>query len=333
VLQKVDSAGTRAAVVVDRHDQFVGLLTDGDARRAILSGASLDDEVDTFVNRSAFALDESVDNPSIRKFMAERGIVVLPILNLERQVVNVYFRYGFESRPIYPNLAVIMVGGLGTRLRPLTDKLPKPMIEVGGKPILERILEGLRSEGIVKIVLAVGYKSEIIKEYFGNGDAWDLNITYVEEDVPLGTAGALGLLDPSPDQHFLVMNGDVLHGIGLHRVLDEATKDDVDFLVVGRRHETQLSYGVLDVSGGLVTRIVEKPTYVSLINTGIYVCHPRVLANLPKSIPVSMTDFIDHLIKMQFQVAVFESDDPWVDVGRFDELQYVQRLESFDERT
>jgi NDP-sugar pyrophosphorylase family protein len=225
------------------------------------------------------------------------------------------------ARPARPNAAVIMAGGLGMRLRPLTEDTPKPMLKVGNKPLLETIIETLVEHRIHDIFLSINYKADTVRRYFGDGSQWGAAIRYIEEDERMGTAGALGLIDPRPDTPLLVVNGDVLTKIHFGSLLDYHHDKGAQATMCVREYDFQVPFGVVRMEGDRIADIDEKPVQRFFVNAGMYVLDPAVLDLVPESGRFDMTELFNFAIKADFHATVFPIREYWLDVGRIDDFQ------------
>ena len=318
----LDAVASQILLVTDSKDKLLATLTDGDVRRAILAGKSFSRPVVEIANHTPRVMPAQAPADEILKAMQSYYVHHMPLVDHAGCVVGIA---GLESplaeeAPL-PNRAVVMAGGKGTRLYPLTRDLPKPMIELAGRPILELIVEGLVARGITHIYISVNYHAEIIKNHFGDGKAFGATIEYLEETEPLGTAGALRLLPSDIDLPILVMNGDVLTKADFRSLIDFHADSQADAVIAVRAYDIEVPYGVVAVDGNRLTSIEEKPTQSFLVNAGVYILGPSVLSNLPETARFDMTDLIDHMRKNDKRIDVFPLREYWLDIGRPDELK------------
>jgi NDP-sugar pyrophosphorylase family protein len=248
--------------------------------------------------------------------MKARSIRQVPVLDAERRLVGIHFLEALIGTTEKPNAAVIMAGGEGRRLRPFTDARPKPMMEVAGRPILERIVLHLVGYGIKRIFLSVNYLAHAIRDHFGDGERFGCAIEYLHEDEPLGSGGALSLLPPGIAHPLLVMNGDLVSQFDVARMLEQHGRDRAEATIAARHHQVDIPFGVLDVDGGHLVQLTEKPSAHYLINAGIYVLEPRLLAAIPRNRFYPMTDLFECLLKQGKRVSVYRLEEDWIDVGR-----------------
>lgn len=318
------------ALVVDQSRHLMGTVTDGDIRRAILAGVDLGQPVEVLLrnrkppgrSRPVVAL-AGTSRARLLQMMGRTGVRHIPLLNKSGQVVDVALLDELVSNEELPLTAVVMAGGFGTRLRPLTDHVPKPMLPVDGKPLLEHIIEQLRLAGIRRVNITTHYKGEVIEEHFGDGSNYGVSIKYVDEKQPLGTAGALSLLGDS-DGPMLVINGDILTRVDLRAMLDFHHQHEADMTVAVRQHEVQIPYGVVEADGVNIRGVVEKPVKRFLINAGIYLLAPTVYRLVPAGRRYDMTELIQDLIGRGDRVICFPVPEYWLDIGHMADYARAQ---------
>jgi dTDP-glucose pyrophosphorylase len=318
-------------LVVDDQRRLLGTVTDGDVRRAILDNVGLGDAVEVLLARKSQSnLAKPVTAPANSSRDAQLAmfqqlpISHLPLVDKDQRVVDLVTIRDFVPDDTIPPQAVIMAGGMGTRLRPLTDELPKPMLPVGDRPLLELIIDQLKQAGISRVNLTTHYKKEAIIEHFGDGDDFGVDIRYVEEDQPLGTAGALSLLSGPVDEPLLVINGDILTRVDFRAMHKFHQDHEADMTIAVRQYEIQIPYGVIENEGANVTGITEKPQVYHLINAGIYLLEPTVIQFIPKEQPYDMPELITRLIAEGRRVVSFPIPEFWLDIGQFADYQAAQ---------
>ena len=307
--------------VVDDEMLLLGTVTDGDIRRGILNGFPLESPISTVMNSLPFIEQEGRKNVYYKKRMRERKLKQLPITSSDNILQRILFSDELELAIKKDNKVVLMVGGLGTRLRPLTEKTPKPMLNVGNKPILETIIESFKGYGFTNFVLSVNYKKEMIMDYFQDGSHLGVNITYIEETKRLGTAGALSLLSDKPSEPFFVMNGDLLTKINFEQLLDFHYETDSAATMCVREYEYQIPYGVIQTENHKLLSIVEKPVHKSFVNAGIYVLNPTVLNYVPSGEFYDMPELYKKLMNEHDKVSAFPLREYWLDIGRLDDYE------------
>jgi dTDP-glucose pyrophosphorylase len=315
-LEVIDKAAMRIAIVVDSDKKFLGTLSDGDIRRALLASLSLEDSIKNVYYKECTTVLESDSKESIIQTAIKNKVYQIPILSKEKHIVDVLDLATLLSVTKRKNKVVLMAGGLGTRLRPLTENTPKPLLQVGNKPILQTIIENFASHGFENIVISLNYKSHMIREFFKDGKEFGVNIEYIEEDKRLGTAGALSLLQENPNEPFFVMNGDLLTNVNFAELLDFHTSSNSTGTMCVREYQYQIPYGVIETSEEQITSIVEKPTQKFFVNAGIYLLNPSVLQHVPKDEFYDMPTLFEKLIAEQHTVLSFPIHEYWLDIGQ-----------------
>jgi dTDP-glucose pyrophosphorylase/CBS domain-containing protein len=324
VIRNLDETGLQIALVVSAAGVLLGTVTDGDIRRGLLRGLDLGGHVDAIMQREPLVVPPSLGREIVLQLMQANKFHQLPVVDPERRVVGLHLWDELLVPARRPNLMVIMAGGRGTRLRPYTESCPKPLIKVGGKPMLEHIVERARAEGFMQFVVAVHYLGEMIEEYFGDGSRWQVEIRYLREAEPLGTAGALALLEPRPGAPFVVSNGDVLTDIHYGELLDFHSRHGAAATMAVRLHEWQHPFGVVRSKGVDITGFEEKPVSRSHINAGIYVLEPAALDVLRAGEPCDMPALFLRLQQRTARTIVYPMHEPWLDVGRSADLERAQ---------
>jgi dTDP-glucose pyrophosphorylase len=325
-IEAVDRSGAGIALLVDEDCHLIGTITDGDVRRAILHGVSMDVAAAALLDyrpeeyRRPTVAPLGTERPEILQLMQSRGIRHVPVLDDEGRVVDLVWLNELVKECELPLRAVVMAGGHGTRLRPLTEELPKPMLPMGDRPLLELIIEQLRQAGIRQVSLTTHYKEEAIVQHFGDGQDFGVEIRYVREDQPLGTAGALSLLDESAEP-LLVINGDILTRLDLRAMLDFHREQQAEMTVAVRRYEFSVPYGVVETEGTAVVGISEKPTIRHFVNAGIYLLNPEVCRYIPDGQHYDMPDLISRLVTEGHRVVSFPVREYWLDIGRIEDYQ------------
>jgi len=309
------------ALVVDENRRLLGTVTDGDIRGAVLAGRDLDSPITALLeakagtqySRPVTALS-STGRSELLRLMQQHVVRQIPLLDEGGRVVDLATLD--ELVPVDgPQVqALIMAGGAGTRLRPLTDQLPKPMLPVGGRPVMARIIDQLKAAGISQVNVATHYLSDKIRDYFGNGTEFGVELQYVDEEQPLGTAGALGLMKP-PVQPLLVINGDVVTEVNFLAMLTFHREHKATATVGVRKFDLSVPYGLVETEGPLLRELAEKPTLSFFINAGIYLLEPDACRQVPSGRRFEMTDLIRLLLTQQKKVASFPIHEYWLDIG------------------
>ena len=318
-MRSLDRSETQIVLVVDGL-RLLGTATDGDIRRGLLAGATLDSPLAAHMNRRFFSVGPGAGRAEVLELMQARQIVQVPVVDDDMNVVGLHLLHEMLGVAERDNHAVIMAGGRGTRLAPLTESVPKPMLPVAGRPILERILLHLVGCGIRHVYLAVNYRAEMIEDYFGTGHAIGCRIEYLREDEPLGTGGALALLPRPPSHPLLVMNGDLITQVNVGGLFEFHERGDQTVTMAVRKYYHTIPYGCVDTRGSELVGFDEKPTISRLVNAGMYVLDPDVVGLVQAGESLSMPDIIQRALDRGDTVRVREIDEDWIDVGRHEEL-------------
>lgn len=320
-----DSRGI--ALVTDHSRRLLATITDGDIRRAILAGDQLDQTVASLVARKQqppISASEDTSADEQVQLMQRHGIRQLPLLDQQGMIVGLTLLDELIQAPDCPIQAVIMAGGIGKRLRPLTDHTPKPMLPIRGKPLLERTISRLKMAGIRHINITTGYLPEKITSYFGSGNGMGVELNYVRESQPLGTAGALGLLRDS-NETLLVLNGDILTGVDFRSMLDFHRRHKAELTVGVRQYGVEVPFGVVETDKGVVHSLREKPTVDFLVNAGVYLLEPSAKELIPSGQRFDMTDLIGMLLQSHRTVMSYPIVEYWIDIGRLDDFQRAEQ--------
>ena len=327
----MDASALGIVLVVDREGKLLGTITDGDVRRAVLALVDLDQPVSVLLARKAgspyahpITAHVSADEAVYLSKLKDHNILQLPILDKEDRVVGLVTLDEFVPSPALPLRAVIMAGGSGTRLHPLTEHLPKPMLPVGGRPLMEIMLERLRDAGIRHVKVATHHKGEKITEYFTDGKEFGVELSYISEEQPLGTVGALGLLE-CLSETTLVMNGDILTELDFRAMLSYHKEHEADLTVAVRHYDVQVPYGVVECEGSTVHRLNEKPSFGFFVNAGIYLLEPSVHRFIPNGTRLDMTELIQRLLDEGRPIVSFPIREEWLDIGHHADYRQAQR--------
>lgn len=320
VMQVIDRAGTQIALVTDENGHLLGIATDGDIRRALLRGEGLETPVNKFMNANPVTGLSDEDPSAWQRTMQRHSLRFLPLLN-DQGCVQELVRVDSIKEPERDNIAVLMAGGLGTRLRPLTEHEPKPLLKVGDKPILETIVESFVAQGFRRIKMCINYRGQMIRAHFGDGSAFGAQIEYIEETKRLGTAGALSLLRERPEHPFFVMNGDLLTKVDFVRLLEFHKKQTNAATLCVREYRYQIPYGVVQLDKYRIVRVKEKPVQYYNVNAGIYLLEPAVLDHIPPDQYFDMTTLIEQAIASHVRVGSFPLREYWMDIGRMEDFE------------
>jgi len=314
-IRVLDSAATGIVLVVDKDNRLKGAIGDGDIRRGFLRGETLDSPIVQVMNAKAFTVPMGTSRAQVLDIMKARKFNQVPIVDVEGKVVGLHLLNKLISDAQLPNAAVIMCGGKGERLGKLTKSTPKPMLQVAGRPILERIVLHLLSHGVTHIYLAVNYLKEIIMDYFGDGSKLGCHIEYLEETQPLGSGGPLSLLPPQ-EHPVVVMNGDLITDINISRMVEFHEQNNYHATMGYTTYKHTVPFGCLEVEDGRILDIIEKPTVIKRANAGIYVISSDAIATVPKDQYFMITDIFGNALKNDFPCGAYPVDGDWIDVGQ-----------------
>ena len=324
-IEAITEGNLQIALVVDSENKLLGTVTDGDIRKAILAGKDLNITAGEAMRSQPITSASKTPRATILKLLRENRIHQMPLVDDQGRVVDVLTVDDMIGAAHKPNAVVIMAGGLGTRLHPLTEETPKPMLKVGGKPILETIIQSFIDQGFTNFFVSVNYKANIISEYFGDGSRLGAKINYLHEKSRLGTAGGLSLLPRDVHAPIIVMNGDLLTRISVDALLDFHERESAVATMVVREDHYQVPYGVVEVDGTQIVGVEEKPIQRHLVNAGIYVISQDGLKNIPGDTFYDMPTHFAKLSANGHRTAAFPLHEYWVDIGRLDELERAQR--------
>ena len=320
-VEKITENRKQFVLVVNEEMQLLGMVTDGDIRRGILRGFSTDERLDKIMNPHPITASGDEDREDIAKKMRQSQIRQCPIVDKDKRLLGIEYLEDYLIGPKIENWVVIMAGGLGKRLHPLTEHKPKPLVKVQGKPILESIITDLRGHGFRKIFLTVNYKSEMIEEYFRDGREYGVDIHYIRENKRLGTAGSLSLLKEIPEYPLLVMNSDLVTDVNYEGLLHFHKDHNASATMCVREYDFEVPYGVVETDNYRITDLREKPVEQFYINAGIYVLQPEVLKFIPRDTFYNMTDLFERLIENDLKPHAFPVLEKWIDVGRLEDLE------------
>ncbi|MBF0353787.1 MAG: nucleotidyltransferase family protein [Alphaproteobacteria bacterium] len=320
-IRVLEGSPYKICLVADKERRLLGTITDGDVRRAILRGQTVDSQARQAMKTTPTTAVVGEPPESLRDVMLRLDLSQIPLLDLQGRVAGLTtlksLAHAGEPRE---NWVVLMAGGLGNRLRPLTEDVPKPMLKVGRKPLLETILETLRSHEFRNFYISVNYKADMIMAHFGDGEKWKCTINYLEESDRLGTAGALGLIGRTPAHPLIVMNGDVLTNVDFSSLLDFHIEQGAKATMCVREFDFQVPYGVVNIDDHRITGIVEKPVHSFFVNAGIYVIDPDLLTLVPTQGSFDMPDLFTRALAMGMTTAAFPIREYWTDIGRIDDF-------------
>jgi len=327
-LQIIENCATQLALIVDQNNILLGVVTDGDVRRGILSGVSLQDAVSKIMNVKPITALAGEPHHNLLSKMKHAGVAQIPIIDASKKVMGVRFLKEFWQPNQKNNIVILMAGGKGRRLRPLTDNCPKPLLKIGDKPILQTVIERFEQSGFDNFYLAVHQHAEKIQDYFQDGSEFGVKIQYLYEPELLGTAGALSLLPEKPTDSFIVMNADLITNIDFSRLLEFHKTQKASATVCVQSQEVQIPFGVVNLKGSTIASIEEKPVHRYLASAGIYVLEPHVLQLVPDKKAIDMPELLDKLINSNNSVSAFALHEDWLDIGRPEDFKTAQKLYS-----
>jgi len=329
-IKNLDDSALQIALAVAEDGTLIGTITDGDIRRALLRGFDLNSPIESIINRNSLVVPPHLGREMIRELMQANKIHQLPVVDEARKVVGLHLLDEILAPTNRQNLFIVMAGGKGVRLRPHTENCPKPMLPIGGKPMLEHIIEKAKSEGFRHFLISLFYLGHMIEEYFGDGADRGIRIEYVRENSPLGTAGALGLIRQKPTESFIVTNGDVMTDIRYSELLDFHGKHAAAATMSVRLHEWQHPFGVVRTKGVDILGFEEKPLHRSHVNAGIYALRPEALSALQPGEVCDMPTLFTRLSDAGKRIIVYPMHEPWIDVGREEDLARIRGLANTD---
>ncbi|MBO9700875.1 MAG: nucleotidyltransferase family protein [Sporocytophaga sp.] len=328
-LEKLNANDKLTLIVLNDNGEVVGTITDGDIRRGILKGISLESPISTFMHGNFIFLKNGQPDLALIDSIRKNNIRLLPVLNNERKLVKLFDLT--RQKSLLPVEAVLMAGGKGERLRPLTEKTPKPLLKLGNKAIIEYNINNLSKFGIENVYISVKYLADQIIDYLGNGDKYGLNIQYIREDEPLGTLGAVTLVDNYESDTVLVMNSDLFTNLNLEEFYKHYLEVGADMAIASFPYVVSVPYGVLNIDNSSVTSVAEKPTYTYHASAGMYLIKKEYFNLIPKNTFYNATDLMDLLFSMQKKITYFPIVGYWIDIGKPDDYkkaqEYVKYLE------
>ncbi|AOW76485.1 alcohol dehydrogenase [Colwellia sp. PAMC 20917] len=322
VLKIIDSEALQLALVVDIDNRLLGTVTDGDIRRALINGVPLSHPISEIMFTTPTVANCNTSKYQLLELMNTKQLNSIPILD-KGIVIGLETIHHITQKAKYDNPVFLMAGGFGSRLKPLTDNCPKPLLKVGDKPILETVLLGFVKSGFHNFYISTHYLPEMIKEYFGNGEKWGVSINYVHEEEPLGTGGALGLLPKDlPELPVIMMNGDVLTKVDLEALLTFHNENDANATMCVREYKYQVPFGVIESEGNKIKSMVEKPMQRFHVNAGIYVVGRKIIEQVNSNEVVDMPTLLERYLDQG--VLMFPFHEYWLDIGRIDDFNRAQ---------
>jgi dTDP-glucose pyrophosphorylase len=324
-MQALDASGLRITFVIDKYEKLIGTVTDGDIRRGLLKGLSLDDHVSHIMNTTPIFVLENATKQDIHDILHRSSILAIPVVNSDNKIIGLETIDSIEDVSYDDTPIILMAGGFGKRLHPLTENVPKPMLPLGNKPILEHIIESFKLQGFKNFYITTHYKTEVIQEYFKK-NILGVNIEYVVEDEPLGTAGSLYLLKNTLNSNFIVMNADLLIKINFQNLLSfHKTHQEIATVCI-KQHSYQVPFGVVSFDGeAKIDKIREKPVFSYFVNTGIYCFSKNIFEFFNKKEYMDMPTLLHGIIRGKKKISAFPIHENWVDIGSMDDYKRVQK--------
>jgi dTDP-glucose pyrophosphorylase len=316
--------GAGIALAVDSEFRLIGTISDGDVRKALVKGCPLDSPIDPHINRSCYYVLPTVPRAEVLDIMQARRFEQVPIVDERGKVIGLHLLHDILGNIARPNWAVVMAGGKGMRLRPLTEKLPKPMIRVAGRPLLERIILHLVSFGIRRIFLSVNHLAPVIEDYFEDGSKYGTKIEYLHEDHPLGSGGAISLLPEIPEQPLLVMNGDLIIDTNFTNMIEFHSENDFYATMGVFSYFHQVPFGCVEIQDNRLAGLEEKPILEKMVNAGIYVLSPQAVSAIPKNTYFSITTLFEDAIKNNLVCGTYPVEREWLDIGTPQQLRQAR---------
>ena len=320
-VSNLNSTGIKIVLIVKENGVLAGTISDGDIRRSLLKGLNLGSPITSIVHRDALVVLPGLSRDLVKQLMTINKIQQIPIVDDSFRIIGLHLWDQFVGPPIRSNLMVIMAGGMGIRLRPHTENCPKPLLQISGKPILEHIIERAKADGFESFLISIHYLGHMIEDYFGDGSRLSVHIEYLKEDMPLGTAGALGLLmSEKPVSPFLVTNGDVITDVRYGELLDFHVRQNAIATMAVHSYEWQHPFGVVHTNGIDIVGFEEKPITRSYVNAGVYAINPEALEMLEYKEHCDMPTLFERLSSKALRIVAYPMHEPWLDIGRPDDL-------------
>jgi dTDP-glucose pyrophosphorylase len=316
----LNETGQRILICLEQ-GKLIGIVTDSDIRHGILSGTKLEGKIESVINRNPVVVGTDTSKNAVLALMKEKGADPIPVVDKNRNFVNLYSMNELIKSMALPNSAVVMAGGLGKRLMPLTRNVPKPLLKIGGKPIIEHVITQIADYGVEHFYVTVNYKSEMVKDHLKDGSQLGVKIRYLDEEKQLGTIGAVSLLkEHTIEFPFIVINGDILTRVNFHKLLEEHKKNGTPLTVCVTNYHYDVSYGVIDVHKDKVAGISEKPEYDFFINAGIYCMSPELIDFIPADTYHDINTLINLLLSKKIPIGTFVVDEYWRDIGNLEDF-------------
>jgi dTDP-glucose pyrophosphorylase len=327
-MRTIEKGAVKMVMVIDKENYLKGILTDGDIRRAILGDCILSETIESIYNQNPIVAYTSDSNDTIIRKSLQAYTNILPLVDSKNILIGIKdLKNLFVTSATKETKVVIMAGGLGSRLRPLTEKIPKPLLDVGGKPMLETIIESFCKYGFYNFIISVNYKSEMIRSYFGDGEAFGVTITYIEEIERMGTAGSLALMTEMLHEPFFLINADLLTNLNFHYMLQYHIGHGADVTMATRAYKMNVPYGVIHTVNQEVLDIEEKPTESFLVSGGIYILNPNIIKIIPKNTFYDVPELFDKILSEKRRIVTFSirDRDYWKDIGTLEDYEQANK--------
>lgn len=315
-IQNLSDTSLQIVLITSKNRKLIGTVTDGDIRRGILAGAELNDKVDNIMKKDPIIVTNNFDSKTVKFIMKANSLLQLPVVDKNKKILGLHLWNDYFNKRLKENTVVVMAGGFGKRMLPKTKLIPKPMIKINNKPILEHIIGNIRDFGFNNIVVTTHYLSNKITKYFGDGKKLGVNIQYTKEKKPLGTCGALSLINFKNNEPIIITNGDVISDINFAEILKYHNFNNADATIAVRNINQKNSFGVIESKGIEVKDIIEKPVMKIPVNAGIYVLNKRLIKEIKKNKRMDMTNFLLYLKSKKKRVIIFPIHEIWKDIGK-----------------
>jgi dTDP-glucose pyrophosphorylase/CBS domain-containing protein len=315
-LKNINKSGSKISLIVNNKGEFQGTISDGDIRRALINGKDQKTPIQEIVNINALTVTPEIEPEIVLQIMVKNKVQQIPVVDESQKVAGLFLWDEVMLQKKFSNIMVIMAGGKGSRLSKYTKNCPKPLLPVGGKPMLERIIERAKSQGFERFLISINYLGHMIENYFSNGKKWKVDIDYIKEDKPLGTAGALGLISSKPKLPIIVSNCDIVSDFHFTELLNFHYEHNAEATMAVRLHEWENPYGVIQTKGVDIVDIEEKPIVRSHINAGVYILEPSTIDLINKNENLDMPDLFKRIKQKNLRTIVYPMYEPWLDIGR-----------------
>ena len=322
LIECIEAMHSKFAIIVNQFDTLIGTISDGDIRRALLKGLTIEDKIDKLINRNCISVVEGQED-LVEDLMIKYKIDKVPLVDKNKKLIGCFSSLNNNEYPILENIFFIMAGGKGVRMRPYTENCPKPLLPILGKPMILHIIEKAKSYGFIKFVISIGYLGEMIQNYLGDGSKFGINIEYIKEEEPLGTAGALSLFKEKPIHPFLVTNCDVISSINYYEMLLYHKLNNAEATVAIKNYQIQNPFGVVITDDNKIVGFNEKPIYHSLINAGVYIFNPIMLDLINSKSVLQMPEFLLKINSKFNSVFAYLLHEKWNDIGNIHEYNKI----------